>query len=181
MKRGICVIALSVAACTPPAGSENATAPAAEAASYVSEVPTTGWSYESEESAMGDGATRTACVTSENEVRLQWPYENVKADLCLRNSKQFGRDAFVALHGDGQILCRSYETCELRIRYGDGKPRSIRGIGASDGSSNIVFIVDRASLESSIKSADKTAIEMEFYQAGNQAFVFPTKGFDWKS
>lgn len=140
----------------------------------------TSWSYTSTENAMGDGKTSEACITSENEVRLDWPYGNTKADLCLRNSKAFGRDAYVALHGDGQILCRSYESCTLRIRYGDKPAQTISGIGASDNSTNIVFIQNRSSLERNLKGTDKTAIEIEFYQAGRQALVFPTKGFDWK-
>lgn len=186
MKRGILAVAL-LAACTPATDSTNEqllekgqkAIEDAQAGGGV-QAPATGWSYTSTENAMGDGKTAEACVTSENEVRLDWPYGNTKADLCLRNSKAFGRDAYVALHGDGQILCRSYESCTLRIRYGDGPAQSVSGIGASDNSTNIVFIQNRSALERNLKDADKTAIEVEFYQAGRQAIVFPTKGFDWK-
>jgi hypothetical protein len=209
MRRGILALgaALALAGCSPSPtsdddaalvageGAADAAAEAAEkaaeaaadaadaAAAGVLDTPAaaaTGWNYTSRENAMGDGKTSEACVTSDNEVQLGWPYGNTKADLCLRNSKAFGKDAYVALHGDGQILCRSYESCTLRIRYGDGKAQSISGIGASDNSTNIVFIQNRSSLERNLKTADKTAIEIEFYQAGRQALVFPTKGFDWK-
>lgn len=164
------------------AAADQAAAAAEAAAAGVLDEPTsapTGWSYTSTENAMGDGKTSEACVTSENEVSLDWPYGPTKADLCLRNSKAYGRDAYVVLHGDGQILCRSYEACTMRIRYGDKPAQSISGIGASDNSTNIVFIRDRESLERNLKDADKTAIEIEFYQAGHQALVFPTAGFDW--
>jgi hypothetical protein len=172
-----------IAADEAAAAADAATDAAEAAAAGVLDSPVatkSGWNYTNTENAMGDGKTSEACITSENEVRLDWPYGPTKADLCLRNSKAFGRDAYVMLHGDGQILCRSYESCTLRIRYGEKPAQNISGIGASDNSTNIVFIQNRSSLENNLKTADKTAIEIEFYQAGRQALVFDTKGFDWK-
>jgi hypothetical protein len=176
---GADAMAADEAATAAEAAADAAEAAAAGVLDEATPAPT-GWRYTSTENAMGDGKISEACVTSENEVRLDWPYGNTKADLCLRNSKAYGRDAYVALHGDGQILCRSYDSCTLRIRYGDKPAQNISGIGASDNSTNIVFIQNRSSLERNLKGAERTAIEIEFYQAGRQALVFPTKGFDWK-
>lgn len=197
-KSGLVLVLLAVAGCgaPPPAGSpDNAAEAAADAieraaANIQAEVAAggagaaarggTGWTYSEKIDPMTDKPTKSACVTSTNEVRLDAPYDNVTAELCLRDSPQHGRDAFVALNGEGQILCRSYERCKLQVRFGKAPARNFSGIGASDGSSNIVFFTDRASLEKGVRTADETIVQIEFYEAGQQAIRFPTKGLDWK-
>ena len=141
--------------------------------------PASAWSYTSEADPMTDRPTKLACVRSDNEVHLGFPYGSVYGRHCLRNSPQFGRDAYVALEGDGQILCYSYRDCTVRIRFDDAEARSFPAVGASDNSTDIVFIRSRDRLERELRSADRTAIQLEFYQAGQQAFIFPTAGFDW--
>ena len=130
---------------------------------------------------MTDRATKTACVWSSNEVQLDFPYGNTRAELCLRNSPQYGQDAYVALEGDGQILCHSFQDCTVRVRFDDDEARNYPAVGPSDNSTNIVFIRGRDRLERGLRSADRTAIQIEFYQAGQQALIFPTAGFDWEA
>lgn len=137
------------------------------------------WEYDSSTDAMTDKTTRTACIRSSNAIQLSAPYEPTRARLCLRDSPQYGRDAFVALEKDGQILCRSYQDCTVRIRFDKGTAQGFSAVGASDGSTNIFFIRNRDKLERAIRSAGVTAIQAEFYQAGNQAMLFDTKGFSW--
>lgn len=161
--------------------------PAAEAKSEPSEPskvepdkPKTAWRYTSEVDAMTDKETRTACVTSTDEVELKWPYKAVTAELCLRDSPKFGKEAYMALNGDGQILCRSYEPCAITVRFGDKPMQKLSGIGAADGSTNIVFVRDRALVDRALAAnPDVTRIEVDYYQAGRQALAFPTAGFAW--
>jgi hypothetical protein len=203
MKRAIIALgAALLAGCSPEPGSDaDAAARTADAAASTAEAavadaeaalkgagdgetetlsgPASQWTYESTDNAMGDGKTALACVESENEANLGFPYGSPKARLCLRKSPQHGKDAYVALLGDGQILCQSYEPCKIRVRYGDQPARTVNGIGASDHSSNIVFFSSYDPVAQGVKSADKTAVEIEFYQAGRQALIFPTKGLEW--
>jgi hypothetical protein len=137
------------------------------------------WSYEAKTDPMTDKTVRLACVTSSNEVELQPPYSSVQARLCLRDSPEFGRDAYVELLGDGQVLCRSYEDCTVRVRFDKDAPQSYSAVGASDHSTNIFFIRARDRLEKRLKTADQTIVQAEFYQAGNQPMIFDTKGFSW--
>ena len=145
----------------------------------TSAAPRTQWRYSSRSDPMNDRPTRTACVWSDNEVLLDFPYRNTRAELCLRDSPQFGRDAYVALEGDGQILCHSFSNCTVRVRFDNGQTRPFPAVGASDNSTNIVFIRARDRLERGLRTAERTAIQIEFYQAGQQALVFPTAGFRW--
>lgn len=139
----------------------------------------TAWDYHSQADPMSDRRTEFACVRSTNQVRLGFPYGSPHGRLCLRNSPQHGRDAYVELEGNGQILCYSYRNCSIQVRFDDEQARNFTAIGASDNSTNIVFIRGRDRLERALRTADRTAIQLEFYQAGNQAFIFPTAGFDW--
>jgi hypothetical protein len=99
----------------------------------------TGWTYQTDTDRMTDRTTKTACVLSTNMVNLRAPYQPVRAELCLRNSAKFGRDAFVQLQGDGQVLCRNYEPCKVNVRFEKGAVQHFTGIGAADYSTNIFY------------------------------------------
>lgn len=147
---------------------------------YPSEKHTFQWEYENDADPMTDKVVATACITSSNAVNLPPPYEPTRARLCLRNHPKFGRDAFVALQKAGQVMCHSYQDCMVSVRFDKEPQRSFSAVGANDGSTNVFFIRNRAKLEAGIKTADVTAIQAEFYQAGNQIMLFDTKGLDWK-
>jgi TonB family protein len=138
--------------------------------------PVSSWSYTEDKDEMTDRVTRTACVVSTNQVMLDWPYGNVRAELCLRNSPRFGRDAYVRLLGDGQVLCRSYDGCTVSVRFDDKTAQRYSAVTASDGSSNIFFITNRSRLEGGLLGANLTRVAAEFYQAGVQTMEFDTAG-----
>ena len=137
------------------------------------------WEHSSTPDPMTDKLTRTACIRSSNAVNLSSPYEPTRARLCLRDSPQHGRDAYVRLEKDGQILCRSYEECTIKVRFDKGPAQSFSAIGPSDHSTDTFFILSRDRLERGLRSAEVTAIQAEFYQAGLQPMLFDTNRFAW--
>lgn len=137
------------------------------------------WSYRETVDPMTDRKTQFACVNSTNEVRLYPPYSDVKAELCIRHSPRYGLDAFVQLLGDGQIICRSYDNCTVKVRFGDGAQQSFSAADSADGSSNIVFITNASRFVTGAKTADVTRVQMTLYQAGDQVVEFNTKGLEW--
>lgn len=139
----------------------------------------TPWTYRDDVDPMSDKLTRWACTTSTNRAMLDRPYEPVSADLCLRQSPRYGLDAIVQLNGDGQILCRSYDGCTLKIRFGDGAQQSFSGASAADGSSNVVFISNASRFITAAKSAPTTKIQLTFYRAGDQVLEFNTEKLEW--
>lgn len=106
---------------------------AAEAAPTEPPAPASDWTYRDRRDAMTDRLTRYACTTSTNRARLTWPYSPVTAELCIRQSPTYGLDVYVALNGDGQIICRSYRNCTIRIRFGEGAQQSFSAGDAADG------------------------------------------------
>ena len=147
-----------------------------EAARLAAMTP---WTYRDDVDPMTDKLTRWACTTSTNRALLERPYEPVTADLCLRQSPRYGLDAIVQLNGSGQILCRSYDGCTLKIRFGDGAQQSFSGASAADGSSNVVFITNASRFITATKNAPTTKIQMTFYRAGDQVLEFNTQKLEW--
>jgi hypothetical protein len=142
-------------------------------------VPEATWAYRETTDAMSSAGGQEACINSVNTVRLDWPYEAVTGRLCIMQRPRQGRDVIVALNGDGQILCRSYDGCTVRVRFEDGEVQSFSAVGPSDGSSNIVFIRNDGRMIAAVQAADVTRVELEFYQSGSQTLEFHTRGLVW--
>lgn len=137
------------------------------------------WVYETSVDELTDKEMRLACVTSTNQVRLDFPYRDTYAQLCLRDHPKLGRDVILSLKGNGQILCRSYDGCAVSVRFDKTPVQSFSAAGASDGSSEVIFITNRKRFEAGMSGADETLVAIELYQAGRQTLSFPTKGFAW--
>lgn len=162
-----------------PAGDIEVIEPSAPPGAAGPVTPATAWNYNTDLDAMTDRPTHVACSTSTNLVRLQSPYSDVGARLCIRQSPQHGLDAYVALLGDGQIICRSYDNCSIKVRFGDGEQQSFGATDAADGSSNIVFVTNAQRFVSEVKTAPITRVQLTFYQAGVQVVEFNTAGLVW--
>lgn len=170
-----------------PTGGSGQTAIQQEISASVADQPMatlpapnlTSWSYRDTVDPMTDKKTEFACVTSTNEVLLNPPYDNVRAELCIRQSPRYGLDAFIQLLGDGQIICRSYDNCTVQVRFGQGSQQSFSATDAADGSSNITFITNASRFVTGAKGSDVTRVQMTFYEAGNQVIEFNTKGLEW--
>lgn len=139
------------------------------------------WVYSNSSDPMADEQTERACVQSSNIIYLSPPYGETGARLCLRNSPQFGRDAYVSLNENGQILCRSYESCSIRVRFDKTPAQTWSAIGPSDNSTDMIFIENRSDLERKLRSSKVTNVQLEFYQNGMQTFTFNTAGLAWRS
>lgn len=142
-------------------------------------IPDAIWAYRATTDPMSSATGQEACINSVNEARLERPYQDVSGRLCILQRPRQGLDVTVALNGDGQILCRSYDGCTVRIRFEDGEVQSFSAVGPSDGSSNIIFIQNHARMIAAVKNADVTRVELEFYQAGSQTLEFHTRGLVW--
>lgn len=168
----------SVASPDAPAAPVPTAEELAEAARQA-EALRTPWRYVDDRDPMTDRLTRSACTTSSNRAMLDSPYRPVTARLCLRQSPQYGLDAYIALDGDGQILCRSYDGCTLKVRFDDGVQQSFSGASSADGSSNVVFVSNAQRFVNAVKSAETTRVVLTFYRAGDQVMEFRTEKLEW--
>ena len=185
MRKLVVVLACGLvqAACSQEGSNTNEATPytAAEKAEMATkaEALKAGWDYRESKDPMTDGTTYFACVTSKDRVGLQPPYDPVTADLCIRQSPQHGLDVMVGLNGDGQMLCQSYRSCSVKVRFGDGQQQTFSAIGAADNSSNMVFIENARRFVEAVKSAPVTRVQATFYEAGDQVMEFKTADLEW--
>ena len=156
------------------------TGPAAATADAIEPPPPPSpWRYSQSRDPMTDQATNIACTTSSNQVQQEWPYRPTTANLCIRQSPQHGLDVYMALNGDGQIICRRYNDCIVRVRFGDGQQQSFSAGDAADGSTNIIFFINASRFVNAVKSADTTRIQFTLYRAGSPVLEFPTANLEW--
>lgn len=140
-----------------------------------------GWNYATTKDELTGKEIKTACVTSENQVTLDFPYEDTTGRLCIRQHPQWGRDIYVALDDDGQILCNSYDGCELGVRFGKAAVSSYDAAGPEDNSTTHIFVSDGSGgrFLDNLKKADETVVQLPLYQAGSQALIFKTARLKW--
>ena len=179
------IVLASMGRCTQQVAATNASVTnavsatnSAVAAAPATAAPVTAWTYSASTDAMNDAQTRTACVTSNNEVTQTFPYKDVDAQLCIRKSPRYGLDAYVQLNGDGQILC-DIEGCSLHVRFDKGAAGSFPAVSAADNSTNIIFIRRTPALIEALKRSSTTVVEVRLYQNGDQDLRFDTAGLRW--
>jgi hypothetical protein len=136
------------------------------------------WVYDTREDKMTGGTTRRAYVLSTNTVNFGSPYSGAQhGRLVLRTDPKYGRDVIFSIER-GQLLCRSYEDCDVLIRFDEGKPQRFAAVGPADNSSDTVFIRNYDRFVSTLRKAKVVRLSINVYQEGAPVFEFDVSGFD---
>ncbi|MES2000308.1 MAG: zinc ribbon domain-containing protein [Pseudomonadota bacterium] len=140
--------------------------------------PGSQWQYEQESDPMTSSVTRYAQITSTNAVNFQSPYSGAQnATLVIREHPRHGKNIIMSIER-GQILCHSYEDCNVLVRFDDQKPVTYAGAGPADNSTESLFIRNYSKFMTSLKKAKRVRISTEIYQEGSPVFEFDVSGFD---
>ena len=160
------------------ASSSSATAqPVAAPTPPPPPAPGSQWHYGQDEDPMGKGTTLLAQVTSTNVVLFDSPYGGPQhATLTLRTHPRHGKDIILGIER-GQFLCRSYEDCNVLVRFDDQKAVTYAGVGAADNSTESVFIRNYSRFVSNMLKAKRVRISTEVYQEGSPVFEFDVSDF----
>jgi len=137
------------------------------------------WEYSESKDEMRGTTTKTASVTSDNSVDLDFPYGEVHGQLWIRRRPEDGLNVAFEVE-KGQVLCHSYSDDYISMKFDDGPIQRFRCTGSSDGSTETAFVVDESRALAALKRAKRTIVEAEFFQQGRQQFVFDTAGLNWK-
>lgn len=136
------------------------------------------WSYHKSVDPMTSAATRTANIASENAVNFGFPYQGAQhGTLIIRDHPSHGKDVILKIER-GQILCQSYQDCEIRIRFDEGSATTWRAVGPSDNSSTTIFLRNQATFRQRMRSAKVVRIQAPIYEEGIPIFEFQVGGFD---
>jgi hypothetical protein len=132
------------------------------------------WRYSTEADKMTGTTTHWAEVKSDNSLSLDFPYKGSNyGRLYFRQRDGKSPEAFVTIE-KGQILCRTYDNCSVRVRFDESPPVRMSAAPAADHSSEIIFISPPAKFLSSAQKAKRILIELSLYQNGNQVLEFAT-------
>lgn len=136
------------------------------------------WSYRQDADPMGKSSAYYAQVSSSNTVSFSAPYDGPQyGTLTLRTHPRHGKDIILSIE-KGQFLCRSYEDCNVLVRFDDQKAVTYSAVGASDGSSETIFLRNYPRFVSSMSKAKRVRIAAEIYQEASPVFEFDVSGFD---
>ena len=137
------------------------------------------WSYDTSEDAMTSKIKRRASIESENTVSFAFPYQGEQhGTLILRDHPTHGRDVMFSIER-GQLLCRSYEDCQIRVRFDGGSPQRWSAIGPSDNSSTLIFLRNEVRFIQLLRKSKVVRLQVPVYQQGEPVFEFNVGGFDW--
>ena len=135
------------------------------------------WHYYQWTDEMSSNPVYQATVRSENTVNFSFPYSgNQRASLTLRTHPRYGKDLIFKIE-KGQILCNSYEECDVLVRFDEAPAVKYQAIGPSDNSSESVFIRAYSTFAGNMLKAETVRISAPIYNEGNPTFTFDVSGF----
>lgn len=142
--------------------------------------PSSSWDYSQFEDEMGRGKVYTATIESRNTISLDFPYNGAQhGSLTLREHPKHGKDVILKIER-GQLLDSEYND-PVVVRFDTDKPLTFSSVGASDHSTETLFLRGNAFsvFSSRLKTAKTVRIQAPIYQGGNQVFTFEVEGFNW--
>lgn len=166
------VLAPSSSSTATPASSPTATQPQAP-------QPKT-WDYSTETDKVSNKQGKSASITSNNTFQLDFPYQGGTVGfLVVRKHPRFGKDIIFFVN-KGQILCRSYDGCQVSVKFDDKPAYKVNASEPADHSSDTLFLQGYDRLVKDMKTSKKALVEVTFYQQGNKGFEFNTEGLKWE-
>lgn len=137
------------------------------------------WRYRVDEDPMTSRKSRYASIESENTVDFDFPYQGSQhGTLILRDHPTYGRDVIFSIER-GQLLCQSYDDCQIRVRFDEGNPERWNAVGPSDNSNTSIFIRNQARFVQKLRAAKVVRLQVPAYQQGEPMFEFQVGGFDY--
>ena len=95
----------------------------------------------------------------------------------MRTHPRYGKDVIFSIE-KGQILCRSYEDCIVLVRFDDEPPVNYSAVGASDNSTETIFIRNYNKFVKKLLKAKQVRIATNIYKQGAPVFEFDVSDFD---
>jgi hypothetical protein len=143
-------------------------------------IGSTKWEYHTQEDEMTSKKVFYASIEANDYVYLKFPYDGgVTATLNIRN-KNGRNEAFLQV-SKGQLMAANDVDGNgaIRLRFDDNKPKTYSVNGASDNSSETVFINSASDVIRQLKKSKKLIIEAAFYDNGIHVMEFNVSNFEF--
>ena len=130
------------------------------------------WEYVASKDAISGKEIKQAIIASNNSFEMGFPYQGgTTADITIRKHPRYGKDVYLSIN-KGQLLCTSYEGCQVSIRFDERKTFKVHANEPEDNSSTVLFLSGYEKLVKEIKKSKKMIIEVVFFQNGSRTFEF---------
>lgn len=138
--------------------------------------PPTKWSYYENDDAM-DGKYYTASIDADDLLNFDFPYSGGSTATVTIRKKRGGTDVYLRV-SKGQFNS-TYDGGRVRVKFDNGPTETYSFVGASDGSSDIIFFEGVKRLVAKMKRSERMIVEAEFYNNGLRKMTFQTEGLKW--
>jgi hypothetical protein len=138
--------------------------------------PGPAWTYHESTDEMRGTHSRTACLVATGLLRLDFPYQDARGTLCVRQREGEALEVFVGA-SEGQAQC-SYSGCSVPVRFDDGDVTAFRAERSDRG--NTVFVRDADGFVRELLESSTLIVEIDFYRNANTQIRFDNvAGLEW--
>lgn len=144
----------------------------------VTMEPNKNWDYSESVDNMRDSTTYFASNISQNSIDIGFPYNGgSQLSITLRHKADEGNEVLI-ITNNGQLWCE-YNDCKMSVKFDDEPIKQYTLSEAAAGASETMFVENTNDFIDKLKAAERTAIEIGFYDNGQQQFNFDTSALNW--
>ncbi|MDP3228374.1 MAG: hypothetical protein Q8N13_10420 [Acidovorax sp.] len=124
------------------------------------------WKYSEEADKMTSKVTKFATLISTSSLSLGSPYQGANyAHIHVRQRAGSAPEVMLTIN-KGQMMCRSFKPCAIKVRFDDAPPVSFSGTGSSDHDPTIAFIQGASKFIAGASKAKTILVQTEIFHNG---------------
>lgn len=132
------------------------------------------WKYREETDKMTSKVNKHATLISTSSLSLSSPYDGLNyAHLHVRQRGGSPPEVMLTI-GKGQMMCRSFSPCAIKVRFDDAPAVTFRGTGSSDHDPTVEFIESESKFIAGAIKAKTILVQTEIFHNGAPIMEFRT-------
>lgn len=133
-----------------------------------------GWVYKEETDKMTSKVNKSATLVSMSSLSLSSPYQGPNyAQIHVRQRAGSSPEVLLMIT-KGQLMCRSFSPCAIKVRFDEAPPVTFRGVGSSDHDPTVAFITNESKFIAAATKAKTILVQTEIYHNGVPVMEFKT-------
>lgn len=142
-----------------------------------SSVVKSDWEFTDETDKMTSKKKYYGAINATELLHFKFPYNGGVIATFVVRKKDGGTDTYLKI-SKGQFN-NTFDGGYVRVKFDSEDPKKYSFTGASDGSSDIIFISSSKNIITKLRTSKHMIIEAEFYNEGTRQIEFNTAGFVW--
>jgi hypothetical protein len=130
------------------------------------------WRYQDDMDQMTGKASHIASIDSNNSLDLSSPYSGQNnGHLFVRKHPKYGTDVIFSID-KGQLLCRTYDPCDISVKFDGKAPMKFKGVPPADHDSTTAFLSSPLKFIANARKAKKILVQVTIYRSGSPILEF---------